>query len=457
MTDWQLIQSYLAGNEEAFASLVQKYYCLVYGTACRQVSDSHLAEDVTQCVFLLFARKAKAMSSDTAIGGWFLRTVRFVARDVARKRRRWRQLEEEDLMENIEMPTLNPTGPLFSLEEAILALSAKEQICVLAKYYEGKNFKEIALDQDISEDAAQKRVSRALDKMRDFFQRRGFRVSTAAIPAIFSAGFLASAREAVAQTGVVLAAVKGNAVSDGAAALAAEATRVLTRKYWLALGSKVAAALLLIGSTTGWIWVNHTPPIPPRPLFQVWDGRIIALGKTWDQIMQRAARVRREFPDSPAIDDPRLPALRAENISLFHDRMVVSQELHTLSAEQNVRMILPAYVTSGLGELLALNSAQQAFAFDFVQQFLPEGVEEKDATALLEVNKPAIAAAVRDTLSIRQRWRFDEVCGREGEFLLINRTSYGRAPGYMAWQDWLGKGGIITPAEAMEAVPPHLW
>src|SRR5215471_6669985 len=94
MNDWQLIEAYRTGDEEAFATLVQRYYSLVYGAACRQVADRHLAEDVAQCVFVLFARKLHGLSPATAIGGWFLRTVRFVAKDVLRKTRRWEQLEE---------------------------------------------------------------------------------------------------------------------------------------------------------------------------------------------------------------------------------------------------------------------------------------------------------------------------------------------------------------------------
>src|SRR5262245_52189666 len=201
MKDWELIEAYRRGDEEAFATLVRQYYSLVYGAACRQVSDRHLAEDVTQCVFLLFARKVKSLSSSTAIGGWFLRTVRFVARDVARKSRHWQSVENvEALIDTMEKPSFDPVGPLASLEEAILALSPKEQTCLLAKYYEGKSLKEIGADLNISEDAAEKRVARALDKMRSFYQRRGMRVSNAAMPLVLGAGFL-MAKDAAAQTG----------------------------------------------------------------------------------------------------------------------------------------------------------------------------------------------------------------------------------------------------------------
>jgi RNA polymerase sigma factor (sigma-70 family) len=462
MKDWELIEAYRKGDEEAFATLVQRYYALVYGAACRQVCDRHLAEDVTQCVFLLFARKVHALSPATAIGGWFLRTVRFVARDVARKSRHWQCVENvETLIDTMEKAPFDPVGPLASLEEAILSLSDEEQTCLLAKYYEGKSLREIGADLNISEDAAEKRVSRALAKMRRFFQRRGLKVSNAAMPLVLGAGFL-MAKDAAAQTGTsaVLAAVKGQTVSSGVAALTAQAAKVLAWKKWLTVGAKAALVFILTGAGTAWFWVDRKPAVPPRTAFRVNDPRVEALGKSWSQVMQRAALVRHEFPQTPRAEDQRVPALREENKSLFRDRMALSQTLRTIDQDSSARVFLPGYVTCGLAELLDLSAAQKAFVFDLLQRVLlglPSGISETEASGILETNKPALVAAIRDELSIRQRWRFDRVCGPNGEFLLINRTSYGRTPGYIAWQDWLGGGGILTPTEAMETAPPSLW
>jgi RNA polymerase sigma factor (sigma-70 family) len=460
MNDWQLIEAYRTGDEDAFATLARRYYSLVYGAACRQVSDTHLAEDITQCVFLLFARKINGLSPATAIGGWFLRTVRFVAKDVIRKSRHWQRLENEDeLIEIMENPHFDPVGPLASLEEALLSLAPKEQTCLLAKYYEGKSFKEIGADLNISEDAVEKRVARGLEKMRGFFKRRGLKVSTATIPMVVSAGFLMAKGAGAADTGpsAVLAAVKGKAVSSNAAAMTVKAAKLLIWKKWMAVATAFAASLTLGGAVAGWFWVNHKPAVPERTAFQINDPRILILGKSWNHVMQRAAIVRHEFPRTPRAEDSRVPALREENISLFRDRMALAWGLRSLDQEDGARILLPGYITCGLSELLEFNPAQQAFAFDIAQKFLPPGIKEEEASSILETNKPAMVGAIRDHLSIRQRWRFDQICGRNGEFLLINRTSYGRAPGYIAWQDWLGGGGIITPQEAMDAVPPNLW
>jgi hypothetical protein len=236
-----------------------------------------------------------------------------------------------------------------------------------------------------------------------------------------------------------------------------QAAKVLAWKKWLSLGAKAALIFILSGAGTCWLYVNRKPTVPLRSAFQLYDPRVAKLGKSWSQVMLRAALVRHEFPKTPRAEDQRVPALREENKSLFRDRMILSFGLRTLDQDSSAQIFLPEYMTCGLTELLDLSATQQAFVFDLLQRELPSRVNETEASGILETNKPALVAAIREQLSIRQRWRFDRVCGPNGEFFLINRTSYGRAPGYIAWQDWLGGGGILTPAEAVETVPPSLW
>jgi DNA-directed RNA polymerase specialized sigma24 family protein len=54
MTDAQLLQQYLAtGSQPAFARLVERHIGWVAAVARRRVRDAHLADDVTQAVFVL--------------------------------------------------------------------------------------------------------------------------------------------------------------------------------------------------------------------------------------------------------------------------------------------------------------------------------------------------------------------------------------------------------------------
>ena len=94
MRDADLLREYLNGSEPAFEELVSRYLALVYGTAQRQVRDAQLAQDVTQTVFCLLARKARSFSKEASLAGWLYRAASFTAakavRGEARRRRRER-------------------------------------------------------------------------------------------------------------------------------------------------------------------------------------------------------------------------------------------------------------------------------------------------------------------------------------------------------------------------------
>jgi len=62
MDDMELLQEYASrGSEEAFATLVSRHINMVYSVALRHVGNAHNAQEVTQAVFIVFARKARAV------------------------------------------------------------------------------------------------------------------------------------------------------------------------------------------------------------------------------------------------------------------------------------------------------------------------------------------------------------------------------------------------------------
>ena len=72
MNDHELLQRYAASRcEAAFTELVKRYVDLVHSAALRQVGgDAHLAQDVTQAVFIDLARKAASLSGSSVLAGW---------------------------------------------------------------------------------------------------------------------------------------------------------------------------------------------------------------------------------------------------------------------------------------------------------------------------------------------------------------------------------------------------
>src|SRR5579862_200072 len=93
MDDTALLQEYArTGAEAAFTALVERHLGLVYSAARRQVRDPQYAEDVTQAVFIVLARKAGPAARHPALSGWLLQTTRYAAnahiRNAARRAKR---------------------------------------------------------------------------------------------------------------------------------------------------------------------------------------------------------------------------------------------------------------------------------------------------------------------------------------------------------------------------------
>src|SRR4051794_5563285 len=76
--DLRLLEQYTATRDgEAFAQLVRRHVDLVYAAARRQMGDPHAAEDVTQAVFIVLARKASHIADPRYLTGWLLKTTRY--------------------------------------------------------------------------------------------------------------------------------------------------------------------------------------------------------------------------------------------------------------------------------------------------------------------------------------------------------------------------------------------
>ena len=212
MTDSQTLLSLYArtGSESAFRELVSRYIDLVYSTAFRLVGgDAQSAQDVTQIVFVALAAKAGTLPQDVMLGGWLHQHTRFAAgklmRTERRRQLRERQAAEMNAVEDHSESNLAQVAPV--LDEAIGQLGAEDRTAILLRFFERKDFRGVGDALGSSEDAARKRVDRALEKLHVLLTHRGAALSAAALGTALAAEAVTAAPAGLAGTtaGIALA------------------------------------------------------------------------------------------------------------------------------------------------------------------------------------------------------------------------------------------------------------
>lgn len=212
-------------SEDAFRELVANYIGLVYSTALRQVGgDVHLAEDVSQIVFSDLARDAGKLSDAVMLGGWLHQRALNVAKTIMRSERRRQAREKEavemSLLEDHTAINLARIGP--ALDEAISGLNPEDRTAVLSRFFERRDLRSVGEALGVNEDAAQKRVSRALEKMRLSLERSGVKISVAALGAVLAVEEVAAAPAGLAAT-VTTTALSVTSATSSAAAITVKA------------------------------------------------------------------------------------------------------------------------------------------------------------------------------------------------------------------------------------------
>jgi RNA polymerase sigma factor (sigma-70 family) len=195
MNDRELLQDYVQnGSQNAFTQLVERHVNLVYSAGRRLVSDTHLAEDITQQVFMLLARKAGRLGSSTILSAWLYRAARHLASETVRRELRRRRREQIAVEAVSHSPAEDSWQQIETLlDEAMSKLGTGDHDAIVLRYFENRSLKEVGDALGYTEDAAQKRIARALERLRTDLARRGVTASGAVLATTITGGAVQSA------------------------------------------------------------------------------------------------------------------------------------------------------------------------------------------------------------------------------------------------------------------------
>ena len=250
--DMALLREYARhSSEEAFAALVSRHVNLVHSVALRSVRDPHLAEEIAQAVFIILARKAGSLGDQTILAGWLCRTARYASANALKVQRRRQHREQEAHMQSIlnepESDAWTQVAPL--LDSAMGQLGQKDHDAVVLRFFEGRSLGEVGLALGASEDAAKKRVSRALEKLQKFFTKRGISSTTAILAGAISANAVPAAPVGLAKAVTAIGIAKGAAAGTTTLTLVKGALKIMA---WMNAKTAIVVGLVVVlaASTT---------------------------------------------------------------------------------------------------------------------------------------------------------------------------------------------------------------
>lgn len=252
-SDHELIRAYVDdGSESAFAELVRRHAGTVYASALRQLQNPHSAEEICQTVFILLSKKAASLPSGTLLIGWLMQATRYAALDYRKLEFRRFQRETASFeMNNTETAMSNDEDSQLwmrlapCLDEAVGSLGESDRKAIWLRFFQQKSLAEIGAALGCAEDAARKRVTRAIEKLQMELRKRGITSPLSSLPAVLGSRLTPPAPSSVLES--TLAAI--TQPSSSSLLLSEQVARQIalaTLKTWLAPG--LACAILLVGT-----------------------------------------------------------------------------------------------------------------------------------------------------------------------------------------------------------------
>lgn len=381
--DSELLRQYAENHsDEAFDGLVTRYVNMVYSVALRRLGNPHQAEELTQAVFIILAKKAPRLRHNNALSSWLFQVTRLTANNFLKSEIRRQSREQEAYMRSISDESgadiWQQIAPL--LDDAVEGLGEKDRRAVVLRFYEGRNLREVGEALGASPSAAEKRVERAVEKLRRFFKKQGIAVPATVLAATISGNAVQAAPVALAKTAASMAIVKGATASASTLTLIKGALKIMA---WTTAKTALVT-VVVVGMATVSV-VQHQAQVKLREQNEALQKQIAHL-----QTDNEALSVKRKAPHLPAPQMHVSPAssLPKENTDQPSLYSRLKDKQLTLTSEQaesylkangrSAANLLAAFRTSGSTALLKEamqqypNDPQVAFEAAFNKDLSPD-------------------------------------------------------------------------------------
>ncbi len=249
-SDQELLRAFVRErSEDAFRQMVNRHLNLVFATSRRILGDRRLAEETAQGVFLLLAQKAGEIREGRPLAGWLYHTARHHALNASRAEGRRRQREQTAAAMQTHETAPEPEWIAAELEGALEELPAEDRDALVLRFLDNRQLREVGVELGISEEAARKRVSRALDKLRGIFGRRGGALSTGLLTTALATQAAVVAPAGLGAT-IVVSALTGLTTASATAIAATHITTTLMNLPNLKTAAAILATVAATGTTT---------------------------------------------------------------------------------------------------------------------------------------------------------------------------------------------------------------
>ncbi len=403
--DIELLREYVENDSgQAFAALVARHVNRVYSVALRHTGRPHQAEEITQAVFVILARKSRHLGRRVILSGWLYQTARLTAvtfiRSEIRRARREQEAEVQTLSNENESETWLQIAPL--LDAAMAGLSETDRHAVILRFFDKKSMREVGAALGASEDAAEKRVGRALERMRKFFIKRGVASTTADIAGAISANSVQAAPGLLAKTATAAALTKGALASGSTLTLSNGVLKIMA---WTKL--KTAVVIGVVVAAMAAPIIIHQVERYRANMWEVQEPTLDLLRKATPQVRI----IPTKFQSSRWLDE------EGRSLGIAQSLKIIIGAAHGMWASQ---IILDTPLPQGRYDVIANlpQGSPEALQQEIKRQFGVVGRREmqEEPVLLLKVKDPEA-----DGLKQHGAWSDPAVVYKNGEYFWNNK------------------------------------